>query len=116
MYPIGSVYISFNNVSPSVLFGGEWESVRGCFLLAENDNYSAGSTGGEETHTLTVDEMPSHTHALDYASYTSAGNTNFATTSSTNAHSSSKIDSTGGSQPHNNMPPYIAVYMWKRIS
>ena len=62
-YPVGSVYISFNPADPGTLFGGVWEAIRdGRALLAADDAHPAGSTGGEETHTLTAAEMPSHTH------------------------------------------------------
>ena len=60
IYPIGSVYISTSAVSPADLFGGTWQRIQGRFLLGADSTYSAGSTGGEETHTLTVDEIPAH--------------------------------------------------------
>lgn len=62
-YPKGSIYMSMDSTSPSTLFGGTWEPLdEGRVLIGCNDTYSAGSTGGEFTHTLTVDEMPTHTH------------------------------------------------------
>lgn len=60
VYPVGSVYISFNNTSPETLFGGEWEQIVNYFLYPSS---SSGTTGGEAQHTLTEDEMPSHTHS-----------------------------------------------------
>lgn len=63
IYPVGSIYMSANDVDPSLLFGGEWEKIEGKFLLSSyGSTYTLGSTGGEANHTLTVDEMPSHTH------------------------------------------------------
>lgn len=62
VYPVGSIYMSVNSTSPASLFGGTWERIKDRFLLAAGDTYSAGSTGGEAQHTLTVDEMPSHYH------------------------------------------------------
>jgi hypothetical protein len=62
IYPVGSIYISANSTSPANLFGGTWEQIKDRFLLAAGGTYAAGSTGGEATHTLTVDEMPNHVH------------------------------------------------------
>ena len=63
IYPIGSIYLSVNSVDPSTIFGGTWEKIKDKFLLSDGDTYSIGSTGGEATHTLTIDEMPSHNHS-----------------------------------------------------
>ena len=62
-YPVGSFYFSQNSTSPATLFGGTWEQLeQGRVLLSQGTNYPAGSTGGEATHTLTVAEMPKHSH------------------------------------------------------
>ena len=57
-YPIGSYYWSSDNTSPASLFGGTWETISGKFLLSASDAHWAGATGGEETHSLTVAELP----------------------------------------------------------
>lgn len=63
IYPVGSVYMSLSDVEPSILFGvGTWERISGKFLLAASDDHAVGTTGGEEEHTLTIAETPSHTH------------------------------------------------------
>lgn len=138
IYPVGSIYMSVNNVSPASFLGGTWEAIRDRFLLAAGSSYSAGSTGGAATvttagtvndHVLTVNEMPSHSHTNYYAggsevswgyNYSSSGGTISAATAS-----SGGIGNTGGGQAHshtftgssiNNMPPYLTVYIWKRIS
>lgn len=128
IYPIGSIYISVNPISPSVYFGGTWEQIKDRFLLACGSTYSNGSTGGEATHKLTINEMPSHSHDMDEHSYGGGGYKNkmgirqdgggsshwtpqYAQTTS---YSTYKPTNTGGSQAHNNMPPYLAVYIWKR--
>ena len=131
IYPIGSIYMSINNINPANLFGGEWEQIKDTFLLSAGDTYAAGATGGEVEHTLTVDEMPRHDHAAQIyvnnsGSYTvpanySMMNTNTYTwsasaTSGKNAGLFGKGNSTGGNQPHNNMPPYLTVYMWQRTA
>lgn len=130
IYPVGSIYISANTVNPSTFLGGTWEQIKDRFLLAAGDSYAAGTTGGEATHTLTVDEMPSHTHIQNshnhsYTAY-SYGNGNLGHVASATGGNSSKKQyvggttatnkNTGGSKAHNNMPPYLTVYMWKRLS
>ena len=63
MHPVGSFYFSADPTDPSIIFGGgSWERVRGRFLWCETDERVAGSVGGEESHTLSVAETPSHTH------------------------------------------------------
>lgn len=117
VYPVGAVYISMNNTDPGTLFGGTWTKVEGKFLLGTSTTYPAGSEGGEETHTLTVAEMPNHNH-------------NFAITGGSNTASKSGIlewqsnvkyqnwgtEYRGGGEAHNNMPPYLAVNMWYRTA
>ena len=215
VYPIGAIYISVSNTSPSVLFGGTWEEIQGRFLLGRSSDHAAGSTGGEETHTLTAAEMPahthngpshthngpshthtgpSHTHSIPAHTHSTPNHTHTGTAASAGAHSHAmyrsqlagpgssryaahKVDgdnsrhytttdgahthtvtitsggggttgsggsgtsgaagtgatgaagtgatsaagtgatsSTGGSGAHNNMPPYLAVYMWQRTA
>ena len=126
IYPINSIYISLSPTSPASLFGGTWEKIRDKFLLSESDTISAGSTGGEATHTLTVDEMPSHNHNVSYGGYYTIQNTtssflgsgepSFAIGPRASDTALTYISNTGGSQAHNNMPPYLAVYMWKRTA
>lgn len=95
-------------------YGGTiWERVYGRFLFGANDNYQVGDIGGEETHTLTVDEMPSHSHALTQSyAYASGGN---SATSGFDGSTSYSTAAAGGSNAHNNMPPYEVVYIWKRV-
>jgi hypothetical protein len=62
VYPVGSIYMSVNNVSPATFLGGTWVAIQDTFLLSAGSKHSAGSTGGEETHTLSVAETPAHTH------------------------------------------------------
>ena len=119
LYPVGSVYISVLPVDPAALFGGAWERVKDAFLLAGGDTWAAGTTGGEAQHRLTVDELPSHTHPTLYYSISSqrVGNSGGSVMAVTSANTKDGITgSTGEHEPHNNMPPYIAVYMWKRVA
>lgn len=132
VYPVGSIYMSVNSVNPSTLFGGTWEQIEDKFLLASGTNYSNGSTGGEATHTLTTDEMPSHTHTQSsHRHHFSRRNVYVASGNGAGAlgHLSDPsygdyytdwqtptIDNEGGGQAHNNMPPYLAVNVWKRTA
>lgn len=118
VYPVGAIYISASEVNPSVLFGGTWEQVQDRFLLGAGASYQAGSTGGEATHTLTIDEMPRHNHEID--NLNASGNpTPYMTVQAQDKKGYGGNVQTmfaGGSQPHNNMPPYLVVYIWKRVS
>ncbi len=130
VYPIGSVYMSVNSTSPATLFGGTWVQIKDTFLLSAGDTYAAGATGGEAEHTLTTGEMPSHKHShyAHYQWHSGSTNTLQAGGSVLNIGSSSgyahidtaqvatQSNDVGGGQAHNNMPPYLAVYMWKRTA
>ena len=117
-YPIGSIYLSINSTNPSKLFGGTWEQIKDTFLLAAGSTYTAGSTGGSATHTLTINQIPSHNHSIRMKENAIASGSSFSRISSAGSISSETnlTNYVGGSQPHNNMPPYLTVYMWKRVS
>jgi len=137
--------MSVNSTNPSTLFGGTWEALSGRFLLgagandanttndfgsmsANTINRSAGEKGGEATHTLTVNEMPSHLHAtaewggtvaastLATSGYFSRPKVNMTAASASADSPYLNTSTAGGSQAHNNMPPYLVVYIWKRVS
>lgn len=118
-YPVGAIYLSVTDVNPAALFGGTWERIDGRFLLGADSTYAAGSTGGEAVHKLTTSEMPRHNHTLDNYN-TSAGNTTAYMTVQAQAkvgyNGNVQTLYTGGDGSHNNMPPYLAVYMWQRVS
>ena len=116
IYPIGSIYMSTTSTSPAILFGGTWEQLKDRFLLGAGDSYAAGSTGGEAKHKLTISEIPGHTHKIREAN-TSGESTGYRFTASSGPYSTATYNEpVGGSESHNNMPPYLAVYMWKRVS
>ena len=126
-HPVGSVYLSADPTSPAQLFGGDWLQLKDVFLLAAGDKYHAGTTGGEAEHTLSLAEMPSHDHSNNGSN--KSGTFGLADQSgqagdgwglnwqhlSARTDIDIKVASSGGNQPHNNMPPYEAVYVWKRI-
>ena len=132
IYPVGAIYISTVDTNPGLLFTGTWEKIQGKFLLGENSTYTAGSTGGEVSHTLTNNEMPSHNHApsthgnnwvsnIDLGrQHVRQGTGSYLGWVPMTDNSSEWIWGTtgnrGGGQSHNNMPPYLSVYMWKRVS
>lgn len=156
VYPVGSVYISINNVSPHDLFGGVWESLPGRFLVGagasidiskNTRSFSGGEANGEYQHLLSTKELPAHTHdgtsseyvhshqyedeTFDYFQYVNEfkwHDSNYGVkyadvtrdnrdTDPAGSHSHNlTLGNTGGSQPHNNMPPYLVVYMWKRVA
>ena len=122
IYPVGSIYMSVNSTNPRTLFGGTWTQLKDRFLLGAGSTYTNGSTGGEASHTLTVNEMPSHSHA-QYVTVGSGGslsaNCDYDSYVSGKARKSSQnvsTDPAGGGNSHNNMPPYLVVYMWQRTS
>ena len=109
--------MSTSSANPRTLFGGSWEQIQGKFLLGAGSGYSAGATGGEATHKLTVAEMPAHTHTYfvqGLTVYGQSGNQIAVYAPKTNSYPASS--STGGNAAHNNMPPYMVVYIWKRIA
>ena len=140
IYPVGSIYISTANTSPASFLGGTWTQIKGRFLLgaganeantnttygslsASTVNRSAGEMGGEAKNTLTVSTMPSHTHNSVYKdnwNYTAGGSYSSGVATTLNAHGWTASEvltaSTGGGSAHNNMPPYLVVYMWKRTA
>lgn len=122
-YPVGSIYISVNEESPASIFGGTWEQIQDKFLLSAGSTYTAGDEGGSATHTLTLNEMPAHQHEVPY----SEDGNNQGWQQSGYIYLEGRCDNTksdgcwfysndtGGNLPHNNMPPYLTVYMWKRV-
>ena len=122
-FPIGSIYMSLSATNPSTYFGGTWTQIKDRFLLGAGSSYTAGNTGGEATHKLTVDEIPAHTHTIksgygdiDSTSYDSYRYQYWGHTSNGWKSGNLGAGSTGGGQAHNNMPPYYVVYIWRRTA
>ncbi len=120
VWPIGSIYTSVTSANPSTLFGGNWEAFGAGRVLigldsADTDFDAVEETGGAKTHTLTTAEMPSHTHTFT-AFQTISGSNNRTGGGALSASASSTTASTGGGGAHNNVQPYIVVYMFKRIA
>nr|DAH74621.1 MAG TPA: baseplate protein [Caudoviricetes sp.] len=137
IYPVGSIYISTSSTfNPQNVWGGTWKKTAdGRCLIGANSTYPLGSTGGSATHThstkdhtLTVGEMPNHTHRLLCMENTypqGGGTTKEAKIPYVNATPTPlTIEAEGRNEPHNHgdtgsastMQPYLAVYIWERIA
>ena len=118
---VGAVIFSFDNsFSPSALWGGSWSRVTNRFLIGSGGTYATGGTGGETSVTLTVDQMPSHTHGeLVTASSPTGGWYSRVVADAGQNEPTVEIcqtAQTGGGQAHNNMPPYIGCNIWRKIA
>lgn len=116
IYPVNSIYISYSHQDPGDLFGGTWERINNAFLWATTAGGTIGQTGGESTHTLTIDEMPAHTHTTTIPYSVMAKGSDYNSYSLAGTNHNRPSNSTGGGQPHNNMPPYIQVSIWRRTA
>ena len=143
VYPIGSIYISINSTSPETLFGGSWTQITNKFLYCTTtSNTTGGANSVEYTpsgtvggHTLTVDQIPSHTHTVTTARQYGSGTATDGTpqkigrtqpnadgltyTFETNARGGGKSHNhgfTGNKATINTMPSYYTVYAWRRTA
>lgn len=122
LYPIGSIYLSVNSTNPSSLFGGTWEQIsKGRTLVgvdaSDTDFNTVKKTGGEKKHTLTITEMPSHAHDINFGSSTSS--TNFGgglIYTGVDGKNKAFISNSGDGVAHNNLQPYFTCYIWCRIA
>ena len=119
VYPVGSIYQSTKSTDPADLFGGTWEAINNVFLLAAGTIYRPGTIGGESEVTLTVDEIPDHTHSYQYTGQSTVIGTDairlYDGDGKINQYTGPQSSNCGG-KAHNNMPPYLAVYTWKRTA
>ena len=113
-FPVGAIYQSYAATSPASLFGGTWTQIQNRFLVGVGSSYAAGATGGEATHKLTVDELPSHSHNYSYPGYEAGGEWYGA--SGTAKGNTVATTAVGGGAAHENRPPYFAVYIWRRTA
>lgn len=129
LYPVGSVYLSASGTSPASFLGGVWEQIKDVFLESSTAaNAGTAEPKGEAQHTLTVEEMPAHSHKKYYrvsraslAKVThpqadqSGGNTTISYYYASQNYTG-VTSSTGGGGAHNNLPPYQTLMMWKRVA
>lgn len=116
IYPTGSIYQTTSSTNPQILFGGSWSRITDRFLIGCGDTYSNGGTGGKTTHTLTINEMPKHAHGT-YGGWGSGSYNAGAFRTDQNSPQTFWADTKqSGGAAHNNMPPYLGVNIWKRLS
>ena len=124
-WPIGSIYMTVSNTSPESLFGGTWERISERFLIGASSSYPAGSTGGESAHTLTQSELPNYSLSVANGSNVIRSKTGSSADAYVQTQSSGwgipnwesktvTVASGGSGKAHNNMPPYLSVWIWKR--
>ena len=140
VYPVGSIYISVNNTNPGTLFGGTWVQIKSAFLVgADGDKYVAGANGGSETHDhlYRVGYRPyygalvgndnkaimlydyrnrSWNYADSDTGLPDSNSINKALTKSENNIHAAEYSVVAHTDEANNIPPYLAVYMWKRTA
>ena len=134
-FPVGTILMTTTNTNPGTYIGGTWTAIEDMFLLAASTSHPAGETGGAESVSLTTSQLPSHYHytvnmgvsegiSPDYQhtvarydrSTTSWDDCHYQLNGNSNAANGGKSSNTGSGEAHNNMPPYLAVYMWKRTA
>jgi hypothetical protein len=125
IYPVGSVYTNAtDSTNPSTLLGfGTWVAFGAGRVpvgidSSDTDFDTAEETGGAKTHTLTTSEIPAHTHTYSESSFGPDAEGVGGGFDPPTAVGRQEADSgsTGGGQAHNNLQPYIVVYMWKRTA
>lgn len=133
IYPVGSIYMSTNRTfNPNTEFGGTWaKTAEGRCLIGANTEYALGSTGGEATHSLTIEEMAEHNHGagrytgfeLSNAGIRGADSSSqsqyqvlIANTDSTSSSNRLETNTSGNGVAHNNMQPYLVVNIWERTA
>lgn len=122
MYPVGSIYMSATLSNASAVnnaLPGTWQAwgagrVPVGVDTSQTEFDTVEETGGEKTHTLTIQEMPSHGHGISTIGGTALDSG--YTYSSRGAMNRNFCDKEGGGQAHNNLQPYITCYMYKRVS
>jgi|TARA_B110000259_G_scaffold82494_1_gene96365 hypothetical protein len=127
IYPVGAIYTAITSGSPATVFGGTWVSFGQGRVMVGHDDAAEPDTdfvapsgdgssvllGGAKTHTLSIAEIPSHTHGFT-AHQTTSGSNNRTGGGALSASASGTTAATGDGGAHNNLQPYVVVYMWKR--
>lgn len=124
IYPVGSIYISVNNTSPQTLFGGTWEQIQDTFLMASGSTYTGGSTGGNATHNHLTPIGFDDNALYGYSTYQSGEYLpayNSTVLKDVNRISLNIAKDTGNiriayTDNSSSIPPYLAVYVWKRTA
>ena len=136
-YAVGAIYISVSSTSPASFYGGTWAAFgAGKTLIGldsgDGDFDVSEETGGAKTHTLTESQIPLHGHRM-YCLHTGTksncyglkdtgrgvaghGGTGYLLTNGNGTTGTRLIERSGGGSSHNNLQPYIVVYMWKKTA
>ena len=118
-YRIGDIITTTDPNNPNVSFGGTWEQIKDVFLLGAGGSYGVNSVGGEKTHILTELELPKHQHTQRVTAATNTG-TGIRVDYDDDVANAGAFEqgvltgNVGDNTAHNNMPPYLAVYIWRR--
>lgn len=116
LLPVGMIIQLYSHADPNDMYPGTtWVRLTNTFLWGCDANGDIGITGGEKTHTLTVNELPEHTHGSVYSGNVDATKTHAWLASGGSAMAYGTIE-TGGGAAHNNMPPYTQVSIWRRTA
>ena len=118
IYPIGSIYLSVNSTSPATLFGGTWERIYNRFLIGGGNDYECGSAGGNKTITLQQSNLPSSVLIREQGTASSSNTQSIYVSEGWSNHAirDSRVEGTTYGESINIMPPYLAIYMWKRTA
>ena len=128
IYPVGAIYTAITSGSPATVFGGTWVSFGQGRVMVGHDDAAEPDTdfvapsgdgssvllGGAKTHTLSIAEIPSHTHTINGIENPSGSGANGSSDGASSFTNSLTTNATGGGGAHNNLQPYVVVYMWKR--
>lgn len=114
-YPVNSIYLAYDHVSPAQRFGGTWTRIENRFLWATTSGGSIGLQSGAAEVTLTVEQLPAHSHGSVYSQH-AAGTKSQAWYTTAGTSLAYGAVSTGSGEAHNNMPPYIQVSVWRRTA
>ena len=123
-YPIGSIYLSVNNINPANYFGGDWEQIENVFLLGCSTKYPVGSTGGTEKHQhllpIAIDNGIDNWNIMQWNNSFGYGTISYNSANINHLNNWPEAKSQTLQQlkdkEESNMPPYLAVYMWKRVA
>lgn len=120
VYPVGSIYFNAAvSTNPATLLGfGTWVAYAAGRVpvgkAASGTFDTLGEEQGAETHTLSIAEMPAHTHT--YGKSTTSENMSIHDINGLRGAATTNTGSTGGGTAHNNIQPSITVYMWRRTA
>ncbi len=122
LYPVGAIYTAVVSTNPGTLLGfGTWTAFGAGKVpvgidSGDTDFDTVEETGGAKTHTLSIAEMPSHDHDTGINFGSGAGAVYGALDRIGDSNNDKRTGFTGGGGAHNNLQPYIVVYMWKRTA